>query len=156
MTTTTLKWIVDGVKAEHLLHVWDDAWHYLYMAATRFPHIEKPYTEADILKALYGHKMQLWIGWDVAKNAVAGALVTEVITDAKHSDKLFLSIPLVGADHWNEWGDDLWRLLKKWGKANGCTHALGYGRKGWKRLYGFVDCGMTPCGVPMFVRTLKD
>jgi hypothetical protein len=155
MTTTTAKWIVDGVKVEHLLYVWDDAWPYLLAAVKRFPNVSRPYTEASVLKDLYDKKLQLWVGWDVDKNKVSGAVVTEILADEKHEGKLFLSIPLVGAEHWNEWGDALWMVLKQWGRHNGCTHALGYGRKGWKRLYGFVDCGKTPGGVPMYVRTLK-
>lgn len=155
MTTTTAKWIVDGVKVEHLLYVWDDAWPYLLAAINRFPNVARPYNEATVLKALYDKRMQLWVGWNVAENKVSGAVVTEIMDDEKHPERLFLSIPLVGADHWNEWGDALWTVLKQWGKYHGCTHALGYGRKGWKRLYGFVDCGKTPDGVPMYVRTLK-
>lgn len=155
MTKTDVKWIVDGVKVPHLLYVWDDAWPYLDNAIKRFPNLQRPYNEAIVLQKLYEKKMQLWIGWNVPLDKTCGAVVTEILGDERHPDKTFLSIPLVGADNWNEWGDELWTMLKKWGVANGCTHALGYGRKGWKRLYGFVDCGMTPGGAPMYIRTLK-
>lgn len=149
------RYLVDGVRVEHIHRVWEDVWPYLERAIARFPNVPQPYTEGDILTALMRQEMQLWIGWDAVEQRPCGALVTEITKEAKHPDKVFLSIPLVGADNWNAWGDGLWSILKEWGVAHGCTHALGYGRRGWTRLYGFVDCGTTDGGLPMFVRTLK-
>ncbi len=144
-----------GVPAADLHGVWEDAWPYLQRAVDRFPNVPLPFTEGEVLKNLFAKDMQLWIGWDIDAARVAGALVTEITRDFRHPDKVFLSIPLVGADNWNSWGDDLWNMLKAWGVEHGCTHALGYGRRGWTRLYGFVDCGTTDGGLPMFVRSLK-
>jgi hypothetical protein len=149
------KYAVHGVPVNDLYGVWDDAWPYLEKAIARFPNVPLPFDEGTVLKKLFARDMQLWIGWDIDQAHVAGALVTEIIKNAQHPGKLFMSIPLVGADDWNAWGDELWNMLKAWGIENGCTHALGYGRRGWTRLYGFVDCGTTDGGLPMFVRTLK-
>jgi hypothetical protein len=146
---------VTGVPSSNLHNVWTDAWHYLNLAVERFPNVPQKYTEGEILRALFAREMQLWIGWDYERDETCGALLTEIIRDENHPDKVFLSIPLVGADNWNAWGDGLWTMLKAWGVENGCTHALGYGRRGWMRLYGFVNCGTTDGGLPMFVRTLK-
>lgn len=140
---------------QNLHHIWNAAWPFLSKAIARFPDVPVPFTEGDILKSLFARKMQLWIGWNIECHEVVGSLLTEIIRDEEHSDKVFLSIPLVGADDWNAWGDDLWNMLKAWGAEHGCTHALGYGRRGWTRLYGFVECGTTDGGLPMFVRTLK-
>lgn len=144
-----------GVPVADLHQHWEDAWPYLQRAVGRFPDVPIPYTEGEVLKGLFARDMQLWVGFDIDAARVAGALITEITRDFRHPDKVFLSIPLVGADNWNAWGDELWNMLKAWGLENGCTHALGYGRRGWTRLYGFVDCGTTDGGLPMFVRTLK-
>lgn len=148
------RYLVDGVRVEHLHRVWEDVWPYLKRAIARFPNVPQP-TEGDILRALMRQDMQLWLGWDKEEQRPCGALLTEIMQDERHPGKVFMSIPLVGADNWNAWGDDLWTILKEWGVAHGCTHALGYGRRGWTRLYGFVDCGTSDNGLPMFVRTLK-
>lgn len=144
-----------GVPFSDLHQHWEDAWPYLQRAVDRFPNVPIPFNEGTVLAKLFARDMQLWIGWDIDANRISGALITEIITDARHPGKVFMSIPLVGADNWHAWGDELWNMLKAWGIENGCTHALGYGRKGWTRLYGFVDCGTTDGGLPMFVRTLK-
>jgi len=149
------RYVVDGVPVSDLHVVWEDTWPFLEKAIARFPNVPRPFTEGDILQRLFAKNMQLWIGWDVDEHRPVGALVTEITKDARHPDKTFLSIPLVGAEGWNVWGDDLWSLIKAWGVSKGCTHALGYGRRGWTRLYGFVDCGTTDGGLPMFVRSLK-
>lgn len=149
------RYAVCGVPFDNLHHVWEDAWPYLQRAIDRFPDVPIPYSEGEVLKSLFSRDMQLWIGWDIDAAQCVGALVTEITRDFRHPDKVFLSIPLLGADNWNAWGDELWNMLKAWGVENGCTHALGYGRRGWTRLYGFVDCGTTDGGLPMFVRTLK-
>ena len=148
------RYIVDGVKVADLHHVWEETWPFLEKALKRFPDVPQP-NEGDILKSLFAKDMQLWIGWDTVEQRPIGGLITEITKDERHPGKVFLSIPLVGGENWNAWGDALWTILKAWGVANGCTHALGYGRRGWTRLYGFVDCGTTDGGLPMFVRTLK-
>ena len=135
-------YVVDGVKVADLHRVWDDVWPFLDKAIARFPDVPVPFTEGDILKALFAKDMQLWIGWDTEQHRPVGALITEITHDFRHADKTFLSIPLVGAENWNAWGDELWSLIKRWGIENGCTHALGYGRRGWMRLY------RRPCSVP--------
>jgi hypothetical protein len=90
--------------------VWERAWPYLKKAIDRFPNVPTPFNEGMVLEQLFKKKLQLWIGWDVDRNDIMGALVTEIITDEKHPDKVFLSIPLVGGDKWNLWGDVLWSL----------------------------------------------
>ena len=149
------RYVVDGVPMSDLHHVWEGTWSYLERAVERFPDVPRKYSEGDILAKLFRKEMQLWLGWDMEEHRPVGGLVTEITRDTRHPGKVFLSIPLVGAEHWNVWGDDLWTLIKKWGVHHGCTHALGYGRRGWMRLYGFVECGTTDGGLPMFVRTLK-
>ena len=150
-----MRYVPSGVPVEDLHSVWERAWPYLKKAIDRFPNVPTPFNEGMVLEQLFKKKLQLWIGWDVDRNDLMGALVTEIITDEKHPDKVFLSIPLVGGDKWNLWGDVLWSLLKAWGVEKGCTHALGYGRRGWTRWYGFVECGTTEGNLPMFVRSLK-
>lgn len=149
------EWIVEGVPRDSIHHVWADAWPYLESAIKRFPQVSKPYSEENILADLVKGTSQLWIGWSVLENRLVGALITDISQDAKFPGAKFLSIPLVGAEHWMKWGDTLWNVLKSWGAHKGCTHALGYGRKGWTRLYGFSQVGTTSDGIPVFMRKLK-
>lgn len=149
-----MRYVPSGVPVEDLHIVWSRAWPYLEKAINRFPNVTEKFNEGEVLRRLFAKEFQLWICWDVDRNIPVGALTTEIITDEKHPGKTFLSIPLVGGDGWNTWGDALWSLIKAWGIEKGCTHALGYGRRGWTRLYGFVECGKTDCGLPKFVRTL--
>lgn len=135
--------------------VWDRAWPFISKAVERFPNIPDKFTEGMVLERLFRKEFQLWVCWDTFEDKPVGALITEIISDEKHPGKVFMSIPLVGGSNWNAWGDALWSLIKGWGIEKGCTHALGYGRRGWSRWYGFVECGTTDGGLPMFVRTLK-
>lgn len=153
-----VRWAVDGVPGAELEHVWDSAWPYLERAIRRGMRMgsAKPYTEAEIYRNLMRGEQQLWIGWSYAENRLVGAVITEMFNDDKYPGHKFLSIPLIGAEHWMEWGDTMWNLLKSWGRSKGCTDALAYGRKGWARLYGFDECGTTEDGIPMFIRRLKE
>ncbi len=150
-----MRYVVDGVPVGELHHVWETVWPFLQKAIDRFPNVPNKYNEGLVLQRLFSKDMQLWIGWDCAHHKAVGALVTEIVHDKRHPGKVFLSIPLVGGDNWNAWGDAIWTLIKAWGIEQGCTHALGYGRRGWTRLYGFVDCGTTDGNLPMFVRTIR-
>ncbi len=150
-----MRYVPDGVPVANLHLVWSGVWPFLEKAANRFPHLPNKFTEELVLKKLFHKEQQLWICWDMAENRAVGAVTTEIVQDSKHPGKVFLSIALVGGERFNAWGDDLWRLLKAWGVEKGCTHILGSGRRGWIRLYGFVDCGTTDSGLPMFVQTLK-
>lgn len=128
-----MRYVPTGVPVEDLHIVWERVWPYLKKAVDRFPHVPEPFTEGKVLEQLFHKKQQLWICWDIDRNAPMGGLITEIVTDEKHPDKVFLSIPLVGGEEWNKWGDVLWSLIKVWGIEKGCTHALGYGRRGWTR-----------------------
>lgn len=153
-----VRWAVDGVARDNLEHVWEEAWPYLQWAIKRgiAMGVSKPYTEAEVYRNIMRGEQQLWIGWSYEEDRVVGAVLTEITTDSSHPGHKFLSIPLVGGEHWMNWGDSMWILLKKWGVAQGCTEALAYGRKGWSRLYGFDQIGKTEDGVPVFLRRLKE
>ena len=150
-----MRYVPSGVPVEDLHIVWSRSWPYLKKAVDRFPNVQVQFTEGMVLERLFRKEFQLWICWDIDEQKPVGALITEIMTDERHPGKTFMSVPLVGGDGWNIWGDTLWSLIKAWGIEKGCTHALGYGRRGWTRLYGFVDCGTTAGNLPMFVRTLK-
>lgn len=159
--TATLKledadYAIDGVRADELDDDWDEAWPYLERAIARFPQVHGKYTETSLYRRIMRGETQLWIAWDLHEECITGAAATEIITDDKHPDKLFMAIPLVGGDKWNKWGDAMWNTLKAWGRSKGCTHALGYGRKGWQRLYGFDPVGKTEDGIMVMIRKLKD
>lgn len=147
---------VDGVRADNIEEEWDEAWPYLERAIARFPEVQNKFSEASIYRKLMRGEMQLWIALAISDVRMIGAVVTEIITDPKHPGKLFMAIPLVGGEQWHKWGDSMWNTLKAWGRSKGCTHALGYGRKGWQRLYGFDPVGKTEDGVLVMIRKLKE
>lgn len=149
------KWSVEGVPRQDIHHVWEDAWPYLERAIERFPQASNQYTEQSVLRELLTGRSQLWIGWSFDTDSVTGSVLTEITTDERYPGMKFLSIPLLGADHWMKWGDTMWNTLKAWGSAQGCTHALGYGRKGWSRLYGFDFVRKSEDGIDIYIRRLK-
>jgi hypothetical protein len=152
---TTPDWAVEGVPVENITDVWAEAWPFLQKAIVRFPNVAEPFTEQMLLESFVSRLRQLWIAWDFVQECIAGALVTEIVTGDKWPGAKGLSIPLVGGRDWNKWGDAMWTTIKAWGVSHRCTHALGYGRKGWCRLYGFDKIGKTADGIDIFVRRLK-
>ena len=149
------EWSVDGIPVHHLPKVWDDVWPYLQRAINRFPDIPDKFTEDQLINSLIDRKRQLWIGFDRRNWKVCGAVITEIMTDHRVPDGPICSIPLVGGDNWMRWGDAVWTTIKAWAVHQGCVACVGYGRRGWTRLYGFTECGTTECGVPVFIRRLK-
>lgn len=148
-------WAVEGIPVENIDYVWDDAWPYLKRAVDRFPDLPNKYTEAIVLSRLHRKHMQLWIGYDFKADRICGALVTEIITDKRVEDGPLCSIPLVGGDDFMKWGDAIWTTLKTWAAHQGCVAMVGYGRRGWQRLYGFIECGKMEDGTPIMIRRLK-
>lgn len=143
-------YVVDGVKADELSLVWEQCWPFLKRAIDRNPNTEGKHTEGDILCRLMNKTMQLWIGWNTEEHRVTGALATYISSDGERCH-----IELAGGDNWHSWGDEVWNLIKAWATAQKCKLVVIYGRKGWKRLYGFDEIGTTRTGIPIMVRRLK-
>lgn len=156
LTFEDAEFAIDGVNAAMIEEDWDEAWPWLEKAIVRFPQVRQKYTEASIYRRLMRGEMQLWVAWAIREEKVIGAVVTEIVTEPKHPDKLFMAIPLVGGEQWHRWGDSMWNTLKAWGRAQNCTHVLAYGRKGWQRLYGFDEIGKTGDGILVMIRRLKE
>lgn len=148
--------VVDGVTSVHVPLVWARAWPWLKKAIDRFPQIRRKITQAKLLNDLAHSRAQLWVAWDMGTNECVGALITEVTKSKKHPDKLLMEIPLVGGTEWSEWGNDIWNLIREWGLAQGCTDAVGYGRKGWQRLFGFEEYDVTQDGILIMSRSLRE
>lgn len=148
--------IIDGVLSHHVPLFWNQAWPWLQKAIKRFPQVRRKMNAPRILNDLAHSRAQLWIAWDREEGKCIGAILTEVTLNRGHPDKVLLEIPLVGGTRWNEWGDEIWNLLKAWGRAQGCTHVVAYGRKGWMRLYGFEHYGETDDGIAIMYRELKE
>lgn len=123
----------------------------LASAIERFEDIE-PETEMRLLGKLLTRYAQLWIAWDLKADKLIGVVTTELM---EHDDKQCMEIPLVAGKNMRRWMTPLWRILTLWGEAQGTTHAVGYGRKGWKRLLGFEEVGRTKSGVLIMARPLK-
>jgi len=147
--------IVEGVPQCNVPVIWEVAWPLLKKAIDRVP-VRRPKSKRQVFSDLLAKRAQLWIAWDVEKHECAGAILTEVTTSREHPGKRFMEVPLVGGRDFRGWVFPIWRLLKEWGRANGCTHAVGYGRKGWMRLLGFDEYGKTPEGILIMVYDLKE
>lgn len=145
--------IVEAVPSDHIHHVWTDAWPWLERAIDRFPDVTHPWSQSRLYPALLTGHAQLWIAWDVEADTLAGVVVTEI---RPHNDMMLLAIPLVGGRQLMKWGKDLWSLLKLFGRANGCTHAVGYGRGGWKRFCRMIEVGKTDDGVTVMGCPLRE
>lgn len=147
---------MDGVLSFHVPLVWAKAWPWLDLAIKRFPQVRRKLTQAKLLNDLAHSRAQLWVAWDVTTSECVGALVTEVTKSSKHPDKLLMEIPLLGGTEFRLWGKDIWALIKAWGLAQGCTHAVGYGRRGWQRVFGFEEYDVTEDGIVIMSRPLKE
>lgn len=139
-----MSYITEAVPPEHIHHVWADAWPWLEKAIERFPEVRTPPTHDEVLVNATTGKAQLWIAWDTETDSLAGAVTTQIKT---HNDMLLLEIPLLGGRDFMKWGHDMWNTLKSFGRSVGCTHAVGYGRKGWRRFCTMIEVGTAPSGV---------
>jgi len=145
--------VVEGVPAANLEHVWRAAWGYLEPAATRFASAAEQWEAQGLLLALETEQAQLWIAWDMVHEMMVGAGVTQVAL--KDGVKL-LEVPLVGGIGFLRWGPTFWRLLRDWGLAQGCEIAVGCGRIGWCRLFGFEVQGRLADGRYVMTRPLAE
>ena len=146
---------VEGVLAEDIPHVWDECWPHIRKSLEWYRNPGPQYTEAQFLQRLADKTQQLWIGWNMAEHCVQGVMITETNLHPDDPSQIYLFITIAGGKKWNDWGDDLWSLIKEWAIAKGCTHAVFAGRKGWGRLYGFDTLKTTPDGTAVMVRKLK-
>lgn len=120
-------------------------------AVGRFEEVT-PETERKLFGKLLTRYAQLWIAWDMKTDALIGVVTTEL---CEHRGHQCMEIPLVAGKDLTRWMLPLWRILTLWGEAQGATHAVGYGRKGWKRVLGFEEVGQTERGVLIMARPLK-
>lgn len=150
-TITPSSVIVDGVPSSDLGYVYEDCWPYLAKALARSPQTPETFTKETLLDFLLIRRGQLWIAWDTDEGVI-GAVTTLLTT--KYGP--FLEVPLIGGIRFAEWGKSLLTTLDRFGLEKGCTHMIGFGRKGWMRVYGFKEFGRTDDGVLIMVRELKE
>jgi hypothetical protein len=150
------KVIVTGIQSDQIVSVWLAAWPLLEKAAQRFPNAVKPDLENRLIEEIVSKKTQLWVAYDYVNGLIVGAVTTKLTHDKKHPGKSFIEVPLIGGVRFPEWRDQLWLILSAWGRSKKCTHMLGFGRKGWVRVYGFEECGVTDEGVLIFCRALEE
>ncbi len=150
----TRHWAIEGVPAGDAVVPWRRCWELLRPAAERFPTRDR-WTSESLLYEVVAGNAQLWIAWSYDRRRVEGAVITRIFDrPAMAPNDRVCECPLVGGVNMADWGPSMFALLKAWATAQGCTYIAGYGRRGWKRLFGFTELGLTEDGLPILVLRL--
>lgn len=151
----TPQWAIEGVPAGHAAVPWRRCWQLLRRAAERFATRER-WSSDGLLYEVTAGNAQLWIAWSYERRRIEGAVITRVFDrpDMAPNDRV-CECPLVGGEGMAAWGAPMFALIRTWALAQGCTYIAGYGRRGWKRLFGFSEMGVTPDGLPILILRLR-
>ena len=147
---------IEGVPdARSVFVAWRRAWELLGPAVDRFP-VETPWTSAAACHAAAIGEAQLWIAYSWKRRRIEGAVFGRILDgpDLAPNNRVY-ECPLVGGDHMGEWGGRMFAMIRDWATAQGCDYLTGFGRVGWKRLFGFQEFGRTKDGLPVLALPLK-
>lgn len=147
--------IIEGVPSYLRPLVWDTVWPLLKRAAMAFPHVVKPDLEKRLIKEIDAKQTQLWVVFHLEDQRIIAAATTQLTTRTQWPESRFIEVPLIAGERLKEWRERLWTVLCAYGLSHDCTDMLGFGRRGWKRVYGFEDAG-TLAGIPIMRRRLRD
>src|SRR5262245_58928341 len=84
-------------------------------------------TPAQVLEALAGGGMQLWLAWD--KGRARGCCVTELLNGARGKT---CNVVVVAGERFPEW-KQLTETIKAFARSQGCVRLEASGRMGWER-----------------------
>lgn len=96
--------------------------------------LSRYYSAEDILAQCATEKMQCWVA---GQDCISAVFITHIA--AHPSGYKSLDIPLICGDGMRHWVKPLWKLLKAFAKANGCSEINGHGREGWARVVGRIE-----------------
>jgi hypothetical protein len=149
------RWAIEGVQPADAGVPWRRVWELLARAVARFPGTERKWTSDGLLYEVMCGNAQLWIAWSYQRRRIDGAVISRLFDNPEHTPgKRIMECPLVAGEHMADWGAEMFALLTAWGRAQGCDYIVGYGRPGWKRLFGFAERGRTDDGLPILVRPI--
>lgn len=148
-----MNYVIAALPPEIVIPVFRDIWGVLEPAVKRAPRSIR-YTYESLLIEIAQKKTQLWLVIDPEGNDLIGAFTTAIATDERFKDQTMLEVPLLAGKKMSEWLGDALKLVLWWGRAEGATVMVGYGRKGWERAAGFEYFGETDDGVRIMTRTI--
>lgn len=151
----TSAWAIEGVLPEHVSLVWRRVWPYLEKSIARF-HAEAEWPQDETMAAALDGRIQLWIAWSYHRGQIEGVVVTRLFTSDKVPGKQLCELPLWGGENLSEWGADMFALIRGWAEEQGADYLVGYGRRGWKRMFGAIEWGETDGGLPILVKPVKE
>lgn len=152
----TPHWAIEQVSAADAMVPWRRCWDLLSRAVERFPNIREKFSRDGLLYDVMCGNAQLWIAWSYERRHIEGAVITRLFDKPPMApNDRICEVPLVAGDNFAEWGPSMMALLKAWALDQKCDYMAGYGRKGWKRLFGFQDMGFTSDGLPILILPLR-
>jgi hypothetical protein len=149
-------WAIEGVPPGDARIPWRRCWDLLDRAVARYPQARDKWTSSGVLYEVVTGNAQLWVAWSYDRRRIEGAVITRIFDkpDMAPNDKV-CECPLVAGLNMSEWGAPMFAMLKAWAVEQGCDYIAGYGRKGWKRLFGFTEMGKTADGLPILIMPLR-
>lgn len=145
------RWAIEGVPAEQAHIPWQRCWTLLQKAVDRFPQVALPLTPEGVFAEVSTGNAQLWIAWSYRRRRIEGVVITRLVKSTDIPNKLLCEAPLVAGENLPEWGGEMLGLIRAWSKSQGAAFLIGYGRRGWKRLFGFTEYGRNEDGLPILV-----
>ena len=150
-------WSIEGVPAGHAQIPWRRCWDLLSRAVERFPQARDQWTGEALLYEIMTQSAQLWVAWSYERRRIEGVVVTRIFErPAMAPNDKVCECPLAAGVNMSEWGAPMFAMLKAWARAQGCDYIAGYGRRGWKRLFGFTEMGTTEDGLPILILRIQE
>ena len=118
--------VVVALPSNRVTGYWPHVREFIWPAFERFP---GEVDEAGLLERLLTGDAQLWVVWD---DGLLGGAITSITNYAE-----FKAVRLValGGERFEDWREEMDRLLDKFCEVHGCSRIEFYGRIGWsKRL----------------------
>jgi len=120
---------VVALPSNRALIYWPYAKGFILDAFDQFP---GEINEKEVIKNLSTGTWQLWVAWN---GECVGAAVTCIFN---YSDFKAVQIIALGAHNFEDWREEMDRLLDKFGEMHECKRVEFYGRPGWsKRLKNY-------------------
>ena len=115
--------MITPIPSYYITAIWPKALELLIPALDRF---DSGYSVEDVLHALQGGDMQLWIAGEYE-----AAVVTQILVFPQFKIcRLFAA----GGGGMEAWMDDMEEAIENWARQVGCKYLTGGGRRGWKKM----------------------
>ena len=115
--------LVTPIPSYYITAIWPRVVDLLIPALKRF---DSGYSVEDVLHALQGSDMQLWVAGEYE-----GAVVTQII---KFPQFKTCRVFAAGGGGMEVWMDEMEDRIETWARELGCKYLTGGGRRGWMRM----------------------